>query len=135
VRRAPGGGRSLAPFKVRGQTRLRSGREASPDPDRPAELLVRKLGSCREGEESRVEKSPRRKSDHPTEDFNPITVSITSSLETLDRPTPSGLPSRHLGSESRGGDAIQAYAELICAFWAAHRRATSGNHPEHKEAA
>jgi hypothetical protein len=135
VRRAPGGGRSLAPFNVRGQTRLPSGREASPDPDRAAELLVRKLGSCREGEESRVEKSPRRKSDHPTEDFNPITVSITSSLETLDSPTPSGLPSRQPGRESVGGNAIQAYAELICAFWAAHRRATPGNHPEQQEAA
>ncbi len=130
----PDGGRSLAPFNVRGQTRLRSGRETSPDPAR-AGLLVRKLGSCCEGEESRVEKSPRRKSDHPTEDFNPITVSITSSLETLDRPMPSGLPSRQPGRESGGGDAIQAYAELICAFWAAHRRATPGNHPEYKEAA
>jgi len=97
--------------------------------------VVRELGPFREGEETRVEKSPRRQSARPTRNLNPATVSITSSLETLDSPTPSGLPSRQPGRESRGGNAIQAYAELICAFWAAHRRATPGNHPEHKEAA
>src|SRR5919109_751089 len=46
-----------------------------------------------------------------------------SSLSCLDSSMPSALPSLHLGPESESGDVIQAYAELVFAFWAAHRRA------------
>jgi hypothetical protein len=95
-------------------------RRVSDDPEGVAMLPVAAIDRC-----------PIQPPGTPSPNLPHINV---STLDCLDNPMPSALPSLHLGAESGGGDAIQAYAELVYAFWSAHRRAMLKRR-SHKEVA